>query len=217
MRKWTLTPIALAAAAGVATLSVGAINAQNAPRPGQIDVAKIESGTYTADAGHSMVGWSVSHLGFNDYFGIFGDVAGTMTVDKANPANSKVDVTIPVASVTVPSAGLKDHLLRAGKDGAKPDFFGPAPAPAKFVSTTVKTTGPTSAEVTGNLTLNGVTKPVTIMAELSGMGTNGMNRKATLGFHGTTTIKRSEWNIPFGTQFGISDEVDLQMTVAFEK
>lgn len=214
MRTWSLT---LAAAAGVAALSIGALSAQGAPAPGKVDVTKVESGAYTADSSHSMVGWSVNHLGFNDYFGIFGDVAGTMTVDAANPANSKVDVTIPISSVVVASAGLKDHLLRAGKDGGAPDFFGPAPAPAKFTSTAVKTTGPTSAEVTGNLTLNGVTKPVTITAELAGMGTNMMSRKATLGFHGTTTIKRSDFNVPFGIQFGISDEVDLQMSVAFEK
>lgn len=214
MRKWSLT---LVAATTVAALSVGALHAQQGPRPGQVDVAKVESGNYAADASHSMVGFSVSHLGFNDYLGIFGDVAGTLSVDAANPANSKVDVTIPVANVTVPSAGLKAHLLAAGKDGGKPDFFGPAPAAAHFVSTAVKTTGATSADITGNLTLNGVTKPVTIKAELAGMGANMMSKKATLGFHGSTTIKRSEFNVPFGIAFGISDEVDLTITVAFEK
>ncbi|MFC4255596.1 hypothetical protein GRI97_18080 [Altererythrobacter xixiisoli] len=214
MRK---TVLALAAVAGLSALSVGALNAQNAPRPGAIDVSKIESGEYTADAGHSIVGWSVSHLGFNDYFGLFGDVTGKLKVDAANPAASSVDVTIPVSKVTVPSAGLKDHLLRAGKDGGAPDFFGPSPADARFVSTSVTSTGATSADIVGNLTLNGVTKPVTVKAELSGMGENGMNKKKTLGFHGTTTIKRSEFNIPFGLAFGIGDEVDLNITVAFEK
>ncbi len=214
MRK---TILAVAAAAGVSVLSVGALHAQGGPQPGAIDVSAIESGNYTADAAHSMVGWSVSHLGFNDYYGIFGDVAGTLTVDTANPSASKVDVTIPIASVTVPSAGLRDHLLRPGQNGGAADFFGANPAPARFVSTRVEPTGATSANITGNLTLNGVTKPVTIAAEMSGMGTNGMNQKKTLGFHGTATIKRSEFNIPFGIQFGISDDVDLKMTVAFEK
>jgi len=214
MRTWSLT---LAAAAGVAALSVGALQAQQGARPGQVDVAKVESGNYATDPSHSMVGFSINHLGFNDYFGIFGDVTGTLSVDAANPANSKVDVTIPVAGVTVPSAGLKAHLLSPGKDGGKPDFFGPAPAAAHFVSTAVKTTGATTADITGDLTLNGVTKPVTIKAQLAGMGANMMSKKATLGFHGTTTIKRSEFNVPFGIQFGISDEVPLNITVAFEK
>ena len=214
MRKLILSS---AAAIGVAALSISALNAQGAPAPGAIDVAAIEAGTYTADAGHSMVGWEVSHLGFNDYLGIFGDVAGTLTVDTANPANSTVDVTIPIASVTVASAGLKDHLTRAGRDGAEADFFGPNPEAAHFVSTSVMPMGPTSAHIMGNLTMNGVTAPVTIEAELSGMGTNGMNQKKTLGFHGTTTIKRSEWNMPFGLAFGIGDEIDLTISVAFEK
>lgn len=208
--------ILVLAAAGAAALSFGALHAQGAPEK-TIDVAAIESGAYTADASHSMVGWSVDHLGFNDYLGIFGDVSGTLTLDKDNPSASKVDVTIPIASVVVASAGLKDHLLRPGKDGGAPDFFGPTPAPARFVSTSVEQTGPTQATVAGDLTLNGVTKPVTIDATVSGQGANGMSRKKTVGFHGSTTLKRSEFNIPFGIPFGVSDEVDLFITVAFEK
>jgi len=214
MRKSVL---ALAAVAGLSVLSVGALNAQNAPRPGAIDVSQIESGEYTADAGHSIVGWSLSHFGFNDYFGLFGDVAGKLKLDKENVSASSVDVTIPISKVTVPSAGLKDHLLRAGKDGGAPDFFGPSPADAHFVSTSVTSTGATTADIAGNLTLNGVTKPVTIKAELSGMGANAMNRKKTLGFHGTATIKRSEFNIAYGVPMGLGDEVNLNITIAFEK
>ena len=208
---------ALDAAAGVATLSVGALQAQGGPPAPALNPAAATSGTYATDPAHSLVGWSVSHLGFNDYFGIFGDVAGTLTLDTADMTKSTVDVTIPVASVTVASSGLKDHLLRAGADGGAPDFFGPNPAPARFVSTSVHSTGPTTAHIMGDLTLNGVTKPVTVQAELSGMGTNGMNQKETLGFHGTTTIKRSEWNMAWGIPFGIGDDIDLTISVAFEK
>lgn len=215
--------ISTAAAIGVAALSITALQAHEgqshevASETSPLDVAAIEAGTYTADPSHSLVGWSVNHLGFNDYFGIFGDVSGTLNVDTANPANSSVDVMIPIASVTVASAGLKDHLLRAGQNGGAPDFFGPAPAPAHFVSTMVHPMGPTSAHIMGNLTLNGVTKPVMIKAEMSGLGTNGMNQKKTLGFHGTATIKRSDWNMAWGIPFGIGDEIDLKITVAFEK
>lgn len=214
MRKFVL---ASAAAIGLAGLSIAALNAQDAPRPGAVDVAAVASGAYTADPGHSMVAWHVSHLGFNDYIGIFGDVTGTLVLDKDNIGASTVDVTIPIASVTVPSAGLKDHLTRAGRDGGAPDFFGPEPVAAHFVSTMVHSTGATTAQVMGNLTMNGVTKPVTIDATLSGMGTNGMSRKATLGFHGRATIKRSEWNLGWGTAFGIGDDMPLFISVAFEK
>ncbi|MBL0967176.1 MAG: polyisoprenoid-binding protein, partial [Blastomonas sp.] len=165
--------------------------------PGQKDASRVTAGTYKTDPGHSLIGWEVNHFGFNDYFGIFGDVAGTLTIDPANPNAAKVDVTIPVAKVTTASAGLTSHLLRAGKDGGKPDFFGPAPADARFVSTKVVASGMT-AKITGNLTLNGVTKEVTLDAEFTGAGANPFNKKETIGFEADTTIKRSDFGIAYG-------------------
>ena len=123
MRKLTLT---LVAAAGLSALTIGTLQAQGGPAqlPGQADVSRVEAGTYKVDSAHSMVGWKLNHFGFNDYFGIFGDVSGTITADPANPTASKVDVTIPIASVTVPSAALKldplwtqDEIQNGGPDG----------------------------------------------------------------------------------------------------
>lgn len=204
------------AAAGVLALGVGSVSAHvTAPRPA-VDISKITSGTYTTDAAHSLVSWKVDHFGFNDYFGLFGDVKGTLTLDTANPSASKVDVTIPVSKLVVPSEGLKNHMLAPGKDGGKPDFFGPNPADARFVSTSVtKGTGNT-ATILGNLTLNGVTKPVTVAAELAGAGNNMMNRKPTVGFHGTAVVKRSDFGLTFGLP-GLGDNVAIEITVAFEK
>lgn len=208
--------LAMAAAVSVATLAISSVQADH-HAASEIDTSAIADGSYSADPGHSMVVWSLSHLGFNDYYGIFGDVAGTLELDTADLAQSSVDVTIPIASVTVPSAGLKDHLLRDGKEGAAPDFFGSEPVAARFVSTTVTPTGDTTADITGDLTLNGVTRPVTVKAKLSGTGTNGMNRKATVGFHGKASIMRSDFNVSYGIPFGLEDKVDLKITVAFEK
>ena len=214
MRKLTLA----LAAAGLAAVSIGTLHAQQGGPPGVADPSRVAAGTYKVDPNHSMVGWGVSHFGFNDYFGIFGDVAGEFTLDTANPSASKVDVTIPIASVVVPSAGLKDHLLRAGQNGGPADFFGPSPAAAHFVSTSVQPTGGTKANITGNLTINGQTKPVTLAVELAGAGNAPMGaRAATVGFHGTATIKRSDWGVAFGIPFGLADEVDLHITVAGEK
>ncbi len=145
--------------------------------------------------------------------------AGTLVLDNENLANSTVDVTVPLAnSPTVASAGLRDHLLRAGADGGAPDFFGPNPEPRalSFPPPSIQT-GEDTAHIMGNLTFNGQTHPVTIEAELAGMGTNMMSRKETVGFHGTTTITRSQWGMGWGTQFGLGDEVELDITVAFEK
>jgi len=213
-------------AQGVATLlslAVGAIGlapvlfAQDAPQvPGKADPARVTAGTYAADPAHSLIAFEVNHFGFNDYYGIFGDVAGTLAIDPANLAAAKVDVTIPVASVTTASKGLTEHLLRPGKDGGVPDFFGPAPAPARFLSTAVEVVDETTATITGNLTLNGITKPVTFDAEFTGAGTNPFSKKETVGFEAETEIKRSDFGVNYGIPF-VSDEVELDISIAFEK
>lgn len=204
-------PLALVALAATAPLL-----AQSAPQlPGQKDASLVVAGSYVADPAHSLIGWEVNHFGFSDYIGLFGDVAGTLTIDPANLSAATVDVTIPVGKATLASAALTEHLFRAGKDGAKPDFFGPEPADAHFVSTKVTPDGE-AAQITGNLTLNGITKPVTLNAEFMGAGSNPMNKKLTVGFSGTAMIKRSDFGINAAIPF-VSDEVNLEIHVAFEK
>ncbi|MBA4752628.1 MAG: polyisoprenoid-binding protein [Sphingopyxis sp.] len=206
-----------AAAALVAVVATPIVLAQGGSAPGAPDKSRVTAGTYAADAGHTMVVWEVDHFGFSKYTGIFGDVTGTLVIDPANAAASKVDVTIPVAKVTTASAGLTSHLLRAGKDGGKPDFFGAAPADAKFVSTSVVLDNEgDEAKVTGNLTLNGVTKPVTLDVDFHGAGTNPYNKKATVGFQAETTIRRSDFGIAYGIP-AVSDAVELEIHAAFEK
>lgn len=185
--------------------------------PGSRTVAAITGGTYTADPNHTLVTWTLDHLGFTPYTGIFGDVTGTLTLDPKNPAAAKVDMTIPVVKVTTASSGLTAHLTRAGKDGGKPDFFGAAAAAARFVSTSVLVSGQ-SATVTGNLTLMGVTKPVTLDATFYGAGKAPamMGGKENVGFHATGTIRRSEFGVSFGLPV-IGDEVKLDIAAAFQK
>lgn len=203
-------PLALAAAAAP-------MLAQMPEAPGKADASRLTAGTYTADSAHSLIGWKVNHLGFNDYFGLFGDVTGTLTLDPAKPADAKVSVKIPVSKIITANAGLTAHLLKPAADGKPADFFGAAPADATFVSTSVVPGADgLSATVNGDLTLNGVTKPVAIAATFSGAGNGPMNKAATVGFHGTSTIKRSDFNVKYGIPF-VSDEVKLDITVAFEK
>ncbi|MBX9897992.1 MAG: YceI family protein [Qipengyuania sp.] len=210
--------LALAAAPALllATLGGYAVIARPAMEPGKADPAPVTAGRYIVDGAHTLVGWRVDHLGISDYFGIFGDVAGTLDLDPRDLAATRLDVTIPVSKVTVASAGLRDHLLRPGKDGANPDFFGTKPADARFVSTAVKRTGATKASIAGNLTLNGVTRPVTIAAEFTGAGPHPTNKRLNIGFRGTAAIKRSDFGIAYGIPM-VSDRVELDLTAAFEK
>lgn len=212
---------AAAAAATLAAVTGGiaaapAIFAQGAPQvPGVADPERVTAGTYAADPSHSLITFEVNHFGFNDYYGIFGDIAGTLEIDPANLDAAMVDVTIPVASVTTASKGLTSHLLRPGKDGGKPDFFGANPDSARFVSTAVKAEG-MMAMITGDLTLNGVTRSVTFEAEFTGAGINPFNKKETIGFEAETEIKRSDFGVSYGIPM-VSDEVELDISVAFEK
>lgn len=203
-------------AIAVTAVAIPVIAQQAAGVPGQPDKTRVTAGTYAADPLHTMVVWELDHLGFSKYTGIFGGVTGTLVLDPANPAASKVDVTIPVGKITTANADLTGHLLRAGKDGGKPDFFGPNPADAKFVSTSVVLDDDgDEAKVTGNLTLNGVTKPVTLDVDFHGAGM-GMSKKESVGFEAEATIKRSDFGIGFGVPM-IGDAVELEIHAAFEK
>lgn len=207
-----------AAAASVALLALTSLGAAETPPPvpGTMDASRVAAGNYAVDPAHTLVGWRVNHFGFSDYFGLFGDVTGTLELDPRKLADAKLDVTIPVSSILVASSDLKAHLLKPGKDGAAPDFFGPDPKPARFVSTLVRPTGDNRALITGLLTLNGVTKPVAIMAEFTGAGTNPMVKKQTIGFKGYGRLNRSEFGIAFGIPL-VSNQVNLDITAAFER
>ena len=207
----------LVLAAALALASTATLAQAPAAAPGSKNTAAITGGTYTADAGHTLVTWTLDHMGFSPYTGIFGDVSGTLTFDPKNPSAAKVDMTIPVSKVTTASSGLTAHLLRAGKDGGKADFFGASPADARFVSTAVQVSGQ-SAKITGNLTLNGVTKPVTLDATFYGAGKapEQMGGKENVGFHATGTIQRSQWGLGFGVPM-VGDAVKLDISAAFQK
>jgi polyisoprenoid-binding protein YceI len=208
--------LSLLAAAGLAAALP--LTAQPMQKPGSPNPALVSAGTYKLDPGHTQAVWTVDHLGFTPYSGIFGDISGTVTLDPANLATAKVDVTVPVAKVTTPSAGLTAHLLKPAAAGGKPDFFGAAPADARFVSTKVTSTSATTARIDGELTLNGVTKPVTIDAAFYGAGKLPpmMGGKDGLGFTGKATILRSQFGIGYAIPI-VSDEVKLDIALGLMK
>ncbi|MEH6723942.1 MAG: YceI family protein [Qipengyuania sp.] len=212
--KKSILALALAASG---TLAVTAISAQEQPQvPGAPDVSRVQAGDYTLDASHTLVSWQVGHFGFNDYFGLFGQIEGTMTLDPANIGATEFDITVPITSVSVPSEGLRDHLLRPGKDGAAPDFFGPEPEAARFVSTSVRRTSETTAVATGQLTMNGKTGPVTMLVEFSGAGENPISKAQTVGFHARARIDRTAWGISYAAPL-VDPMVDLEISAAFER
>ena len=208
--------LTLLAAAGLAAALP--LTAQPMQKPGSPNPALVTAGTYKVDPGHTLVKWSVDHFGFTPYYGLFGDITGSVTIDPKRPAASQVDVTIPVSKVTTASAGLTSHLLKPAAEGGKPDFFGANPADARFVSTKVVILGKTRARITGNLTLNGVTKPVVLNATFYGAGKVPamMGGGDGLGFTATGTIKRSDFGIGYAIPL-VSDAVQLEIALGLTK
>jgi polyisoprenoid-binding protein YceI len=177
--------------------------------PGKAEPKSISGGAYTVDTHHTLVEWSVNHMGFNDYFGLFGGISGTLKLDPAKPEAAAVSIDIPISGLTTTNAKLNEHLLGG-------DFFNLAQfATAKFVSTGVMVDG-TTAMIHGDLTLHGVTKPVTLAAKFTGVGKGVMDDKENVGFHATTTIKRSDFGMGAFVPL-VSDAVELKITAAFEK
>ncbi|SDJ54436.1 Polyisoprenoid-binding protein YceI [Pseudomonas delhiensis] len=153
---------------------------------------------------HAFIEFRIKHLGYSWLYGRFDDFDGAFTFDEKNPAADKVKVTINTNSVNTNHAERDKHL-RSG------DFLNVSKNPtATFESTGVKADGK-NAEISGNLTLNGVTKPVTIKAELIGQGDDPWGGYRA-GFLGTTTLKLKDFNIQ--RDLGpASQEVELTLSV----
>ena len=191
-------------------LAVPAVAQMPTTKPGAPDPKRVTAGTYAVDPYHTQIVFTVDHLGFNSYWGIFGDATGTLTLDPARPAANSVTITVPMKGLVTTSSKLNEHL-------AAPDFFDVAKFPtATFKSTGVTIAG-TTAKIAGDLTLHGVTKPIVLDAKFTGAGKGPMPpHTENIGFEATTSVKRSDFGVSFGTAL-VSDVVPLKITAAFEK
>jgi polyisoprenoid-binding protein YceI len=154
---------------------------------------------------HAFVNFKISHLGYSWLYGTFKDFDGSFSFDAAKPQDSKVNVTLNTSSVDTNHAERDKHL-RSG------DFLNVSKHPtATFASTAVKSTGEGTAEITGDLTLNGVTKPVVIAATFIGEGKDPWGGYRA-GFAGSTKLKLKDFDIQ--KDLGpASQEVELIISV----
>ena len=190
--------------AGVTTAAVAQ------PGPASHDPNSVQPGAYKVDPNHTQVLFSVSHMGFSLYSGRFSGVTGTLAIDPRQPAASRLDVTIPVASVSTTSEKLDGELKSAQWLDA--DRF----PEMRFRSDRVELSGPGQARVTGELTLHGVTRPVTLQVSFVGAGTNPLDHAYTAGFQVTGVLTRSDFGVNTYVPL-IGDEVTLTIAGAFEK
>ena len=202
MRLNFLIPFALLASA------TGTLVAAQSAAPANTDPAAVTAGRYVVEPSHTRLQFSLSHMGFTHWYGDLTGASGSLVVDPRNPVAAKVDVTLPVASVATTNAKLDEELRGAQWLDAT------AYPTIRFVSTRVVRTGARGATVTGNLTFHGVTRPVTLNAVFNGAGTDPIAKAYTVGFDGSTTIRRSDFGVKAYVPL-IGDAVDIRISAAF--
>lgn len=161
---------------------------------------------YEFDRGHTRIFFEVDHLGFSNYRGMFHEYSGSFTFDEKKLEKSKIEVEVDMSSVDMYLDKMNEHLLT-------PDLLDTAKYPkARFVSTRVERNGESSARVTGDLSMHGVTRPVTLDVKFNKAGENPFSKKFTRGFTASGVIDRAEFGIAYGVPL-ISKDVYLTIAV----
>ena len=173
------------------------------------------TGTYNLDPAHSRVGFSARHAMVTKVRGAFNEVAGSGYLDEANPAGSHVELTIKAASIDTRNADRDAHLRSN-------DFLAMEEYPEiTFRSTAVDKQGQDRYLVTGDLSIRGVTKPVTVDFEFTGSAVDPWGN-LRIGFEGATTINRKDWGVNWNAALEaggvlVSEKVTLEFEVAAVK
>lgn len=163
------------------------------------------TGVWKNDAPHSQLGFTVKHLGIAEVSGTFNDFEATINSSKPDFSDAVIEMTAKVSSIDTRVEQRNNHLKSA-------DFFDAEKYPTiTFKSTSLQKDGKDQYKLTGNLTLHGVTKPVTLSLKHNGTVENPMSKKQTAGFQVTGVIKRSDFNLGNGFPAPmISDEVQIK-------
>jgi len=163
------------------------------------------TGNWKNDPAHSQLAFTVTHLGVSDVSGTFNDFQTTVTTTKPDFSDATFKLTAKTASIDTRVEARNNHLKSA-------DFFDAEKYPNfSFVSTGIRKTAKDHYKLSGNLSLHGVTKPVTTDLVFRGSTVNPMSKKQTVGFQLTGIIKRSDFGV--GEKFPaavVSDEVQIK-------
>jgi polyisoprenoid-binding protein YceI len=161
--------------------------------------------TYQIDPVHSSLLFRVKHMDTAYVYGMFTSMKGTVVVDEANPARSSINIEVDANSVYTHNEQRDNHLRG-------PDFFNTRQFPTiTFKSTQVRRINANTVQVRGDLTIRGVTRPITASVTLTGKGKNPQG-KDIIGFETTFTIRRSEFGIRYGLP-GLGDEVQVTLSI----
>ena len=173
---------------------------------GALATAATAADKYVLDSSHSQIVFSYDHLGYSTTYGMFSGFEGEIMFDKEDPAASSVSVSMPVKSMFTGWEQRDAHFM-------SPDFFDASDDElVSFTSTGIEVTGDNTALITGDLTLNGVTKAVVLDAKMNQASEHPMAKKPWAGFDATTTLVRSEFNLGNFAPF-VGDEVSVMISV----
>ncbi len=209
--------LALLAACQPAAQKPAEAPAAAAPAAPVPKVVEATAGLYVLEKTHASVTFQVLHMGLSNYTARFAKFDSTLEIDPTKPAEAKLTATIDPTSIRTDYPGdYKATHKGSGfkswdEDLAKSDKFFNAGkfAEIKFVSTGIELTGEDTAKITGDLTMLGVTKPLTLDAKLNGaMASHPFVKTPALGFSATGTVKRSEWGMTYLTP-NVGDDVKL--------
>jgi polyisoprenoid-binding protein YceI len=173
------------------------------------------TGDYTLDPAHSRIGFVARHAMVTKVRGSFNDFDGKGHIDGAEPANSSATLTIRTASIDTRNADRDAHLRGN-------DFFAMEDYPEiTFVSSAVEQVADANYRVTGDLTIKGVTKPVTVDLEYTGAATDPWGQ-LRVGFEGSVTVNRKDWGVNWNAALEaggvlVSDKVTLEFDVSAVK
>lgn len=166
--------------------------------------------TYTLDKNHTRVGFSTTHFGISHVEGRFKDITVTMTSKKEDMSDAVVEMTADVTSIDT------DNEMR-DKDLKSENWFDAGKYPTlTFKSTSFKKTGDKNYQMSGNMTIRGVTKPVTLDVVYNGKAANPMTKKSSVGFTVTGKLNRKDFSVGSGAGSAVvSDEVELRSNAEF--
>ena len=170
------------------------------------DISQAPAGEYQMDKKHGYITFSYSHQGYSKPWLRFRDIDATLTLDPKAPNNSKVVVTIDPDSIDSGVDVFDEHLR------GKKFFDVMNHADIRFASTEVKVSG-SDITLIGNLTMKGITKPLTLQGKFNQGGLHFRSKKPIIGFSATGTLKRSDWDL--GAIKLVGDEVSLIIEAEF--
>lgn len=174
------------------------------------DLSTAPAGNYVMDKSHAYITFSYSHMGFSTPHVGFTSFDTVFNLDSANVENSSVSVTIDAESIDSRVEEFDGHLT-------SPDFFNTAEHPRiTFESTSIAPAGGDNYDITGNLTIKGITKPVTLATTINKVGNHPMKGVPTIGISGEAKVNRSEFDLGRFVP-NVGDEVTIQVTGEFSK